>query len=197
MTNSNRIYFSRTGLKARGWTDRAIDLFLSEPDLEMENPHYKNAAPMKLYLIRRVEEIEKTEGFIDFKSKSLHRTTRAKKAVKTKRDRLIEQVKEWKIDLKRENLQTITNEAIVHYNKRKECIAFEKLHGCDFTPASSQSDRIFLRRIITNYLRHQLSNYEEQLERIFGKVGTREAYKIVRGKINKKIFEVYPELNKV
>ena len=39
-----------------------------------------------------------------------------------------------------------------------------------------------------------MSNYEEELERIFGKVGKSEAYKIIQEKIYSAIAENYPEL---
>lgn len=48
-------YLSTLKLKERGWTDGMIRRFLGEPDATRPNPHYKCAAPMKLYELKRVE----------------------------------------------------------------------------------------------------------------------------------------------
>jgi hypothetical protein len=44
-----------TGLRAEGWTDTLISKFLGDPDVLTKNPHYKSAAPMRLYYRSRVE----------------------------------------------------------------------------------------------------------------------------------------------
>lgn len=54
---------SVAGLKELYWTDSAIRKFLGEPDELVENPHYKKAAPMRLYDVAKVEEAEDTPEF--------------------------------------------------------------------------------------------------------------------------------------
>jgi hypothetical protein len=44
------------------------------------------------------------------------------------------------------------------------------------------------------YLRHEMSDYEESLDRIAGKVGAGDAYLIVKGKVLDAIAAVYPHL---
>ena len=58
---SGRISIS--GLKSRGWTDKTIREFLGMADWTTNNPHYKNAAPMLLYDIHRVEQAEQDPWF--------------------------------------------------------------------------------------------------------------------------------------
>ena len=41
-------FISVAGLKANGWTDKAIRLFLGAEDEQADNPHYSRAAPMRL-----------------------------------------------------------------------------------------------------------------------------------------------------
>jgi hypothetical protein len=60
--------------------------------------------------------------------------------------------------------------------------------------ARRNSDPEFLQRITINYIRHQHSEYDEQLEHIFGKVGTAEAYLALNRKIADAIEEKYPVL---
>ena len=55
-----------------------------EPDLEKPNPHYRGGAPMKLYDINRIAQIESGSWFHERYVASLPRRERAKRAVRTK-----------------------------------------------------------------------------------------------------------------
>jgi hypothetical protein len=48
----------KSGLKRRGWDDKDIAQYLSEPDATEPNPHHPGGKPMGLYEIRRVELVE-------------------------------------------------------------------------------------------------------------------------------------------
>lgn len=71
-------------LKERGWTDSIIKKMNLFPDKLAKNPHYLKAAPMKLYFISRIEELEKSEQFSNLIAKSQSKKEGAKKAVETK-----------------------------------------------------------------------------------------------------------------
>ena len=47
-------------ISERGWTKGLINELLGEPDVFVDNPHYKSAAPMRLYFLDRVKHIEQT-----------------------------------------------------------------------------------------------------------------------------------------
>lgn len=51
------------GLKERGWTESMIRDLLGDPDLRVDNPNYKSAAPMRLWRLQRAETIEATPEF--------------------------------------------------------------------------------------------------------------------------------------
>lgn len=53
----------RTTVRKRGWTEHAIDKYLGEPDKFAVNPHYSSGPKSKLYLLYRVEELEKRVNF--------------------------------------------------------------------------------------------------------------------------------------
>jgi hypothetical protein len=179
----------------RGWTDRAIELFLKAPDKEAENPHYKCASPMKLYLIRRVEEVERSKEFQGFQNKNRARVESSRKSVETKRERLLREVRGWSIRLGKTEYTSVKENAVRSYNEFKQQVAWEREDSdFHFEPATVNSGEEFLERITVNYLRHQLSDYDEKLERIFGKIGKDEAYTILNQKIYEKIAEVYPQL---
>ena len=70
---------SVAGLKARGWTDSLIKTFLGEADKLARNPHYTWAgAPMRLYLLERVEAVERTPAFLERRTKLAERAAQRK-----------------------------------------------------------------------------------------------------------------------
>lgn len=186
-------FCSKSGLKHRGWTDTATERFLGEHDKEAVNPHYKCAAPMKLYKLSRVEQIEQSQAFLHFKAQSKHRLEASKKALKTKRSNLIEKVAAMEIFIQRKNFEEIIKDAVNSYNNFKSNCADER-GDFDYQPASINSDKAFLTRITVNYLRHRCSPYEQILDRISGKVGKQEAYALLNQKIFQRISEMFPEL---
>lgn len=185
-------YITKSTIKSRGWTDKLIEIFLKSPDKEAKNPIYRCASPMKLYLIKRVEEIEQSSEFKQRILENKKRIDGSKQAVITKKQRLLDEINKMKIYLDRKNIDIIRKNAIHSYNEFKQSLSYE-YGDFEYTPATEKSDVIFLRRIMVNYLRHNMSNYDEHLERIFGKVGKTEAYKILNTKIYDKIKEIYPE----
>ena len=54
-------------ISERGWTKGLISELLGEPDVFVDNPHYKSAPPMRLYFLDRVKHIEQTSDV--FKSR--------------------------------------------------------------------------------------------------------------------------------
>jgi hypothetical protein len=83
--------------------------------------------------------------------------------------------------------------ACENFNGFKEQAAFER-GDYDFRAATLESDPSFLQRITVNYLRHRLSRYDSELERLFGKVGVRDAYAALNLKVYSAIADAYPEL---
>lgn len=59
-------YLSASELRARGWTDRLIRMFLVTPDRTVPNPRRYGGRPMRLYRLDRVIVIE--EGNAEFAS---------------------------------------------------------------------------------------------------------------------------------
>jgi hypothetical protein len=182
LTGSNQ-YISKAGLKKRGWTDRAIDIYLSQSDKVVTNSRYAKASPMYLYLRSRVEDAEKSAEYQRYLDHHSPKKMGAQKGILTKKERLIKEVQSWTIVLKPERAHTITQSALMEYNR---------YHPDE--PATHNHSISFLNRITVNYLRHRLTNYDEKLNVLFGKVGKDEAYQVLNQMIYKKISEQYPEL---
>jgi hypothetical protein len=72
------------GLKERGWTESMIRDLLGEPDLYVDNPHYKTAAPMRLWRLQRAEAVEATPGFAAARERGERQCAAAAKAAETR-----------------------------------------------------------------------------------------------------------------
>jgi len=64
----------------------------------------------------------------------------------------------------------------------------------DFRPVDAKADSDFLNRIEVNYIRHNLTEYDRELEEMAGKIGVKEAVIKIKNRILDSIAEKYPEL---
>lgn len=187
-------YLSRGKLKERGWTDNIIKKFMPLCDKEKKNPYYASASPMKLYLLERVKKIEDTDKFKKEFIESQPRKKASKKAVETKLQKIRDYIKNLRITVEKMPIDIIKKKAIKDYNDFKEAIEIER-GDIDYQKATINSDTLFLNRICVNYIRHNLTIYENELEKIFGKVGSKEAYRLLNEKIYSVISGIYPTLS--
>jgi hypothetical protein len=72
------------GLKQRGWTESMIRDLLGDPDLRADNPHYKSAAPMRLWRLQRAEAAEAAPGFAAARERAERQCAAAAKAAETR-----------------------------------------------------------------------------------------------------------------
>ena len=61
-------------------------------------------------------------------------------------------------------------------------------------PASEMSDPAFLERITVNFVRHELTAYDQELEAVAGRVGVQDAVQAIRRKVFAAIAAAYPAL---
>ena len=185
------IFITKTELKKeRGWTDSLINEFVSVPDVHYPNPHSKKAGNICLYSIDRIIKIEENSEFRAKNDIISKRKVTAAKVVVTKREKLKQSAAGYKPILPILKYEELKEKAIAHYvmlnNERGKYYVSDELN--------SASDD-FLNRIISNYIRHMLSDYEYKLKSLKGKVGGDESYYIIRDKINQAIKEAYPFLS--
>lgn len=91
--NGKSQMITQSTILAMGWTKTMIKNLLPEPT-ERPNPHYKCAAPMKLWEQDKVLEVMETEDFKKALEKASKRKNAAKSAVKTKEKHLKEKMVE-------------------------------------------------------------------------------------------------------
>ena len=73
------------GLKARGWTEAMIRDLLGEPDLLADNPHYKSAAPRRLWRLQKAEAAEASPEFVARRKRAARQCAAAAKAAGTRK----------------------------------------------------------------------------------------------------------------
>ena len=184
-------YVVKSTLKERGWTEALIKKFYPIPDKTKPNPYYSSAAaPMKLYSLRKVEEIEKTDEFKKKLESAQKRQAAAETAIDTKINHLVDTVDsiEYKIEvLSRDKLldrakthhDSISRKA---FDRQKRYYEYLEEHGfneSDLDELNVQMEAVGIpdsfdkwyiqpcendyNRICVNYLRHALSSYENDL----------------------------------
>jgi hypothetical protein len=73
------------GLRQRGWTEAMIRDLLGDPDLTADNPHYKTAAPMRLWRLQRAEAVEATPEFAGRRERAELQCAAAARGAETKK----------------------------------------------------------------------------------------------------------------
>lgn len=181
-------YYTYSNLLKMGFTKKLIEEHLHEPLLK-DNPHYRMGPKMKLYLAKDVEKFMKTDIFLNYQESRKNRVNAAIKNANKRRkenyryiDDEISQITVKRVPL--DELERLTIEAKVDWIlwTRDDFYGFDDL-----------SDETLARWMI-NYIRHNLTNYDEILDNIKGKFGVEEAYIKYKKILMLKIKEVYPEL---
>jgi hypothetical protein len=178
-------HFTKTQLVENGWTDSLIRRFLPEPDRTKPNPRYKSAAPMLLYAEDRVARVEATDAFKAEEEKVARRRRTSELVVASKRARTAEHVEGLTYKVPVIERGELISRACKHFNGRAR--------NWD-DPATADSDPFFLERITVNYLRHRLTNYDDHLDEVAGKVGCDDARSAIKRKVLAAIREGYPWL---
>lgn len=189
---ADKEFITKAGLKERGWAEAAISRFVPDCDQITPNPRFKKAAPLELYLLTRIENIEQSNGFKEFALASDKRKAAEPNGNGNENQTLLAEIEGWEILISSEALDKLRCDAIDAYNGHQDWICEYEFRGIRF--ATKDSDPNFLDRITVNYLRHQLSDYGNRLVQLLGPTGKDEAYKALRDKILLAIAERYPEL---
>ena len=169
-----------------GWTKAMVTALLPEPKL-VANPHYRKAAPMKLYREQDVLEVMEGEEYKQALEKASKRKMSAQKATETKTERLKERMSEVgktievKIMPVDEIISTVLKDAWEETINELECFEFHM-------PGEET-----LKRWVVNYIRHNLVKYSEALYQVKGKIGKFDGYKALKIQILYKIASVYPQ----
>ena len=180
-------YISLSSLKDRGWTESIIKKMGVEPDKEEVNPHYRCAAPMKLYDVRRIESIEATDEFRTLYNTAFKRRMAAKKAADTKMQAMKDYVHSIEIKMPNLSREQVFRQAVAHYNDLWNWRGRYDKHISDYRSLDIET----LERITANMIRHSMTDYDGVLERNYGRVGVEYAHEYLKNKINQMVHNTY------
>jgi hypothetical protein len=180
-------YMTKTELKKRGWNDELIGKYLPEPYVT-KNPYYSRMS-MYLWKEKDVLEAEQNEEFLDRLEKRNVYQKRAAAAVRTKE----------------EKMRVILNAAIEHikveehdYEEVVKRALKAKQNWYDITDQYDRdvrnADSRTVQRWTVNYIRHNLTDYDEFLYNAKGKTGILFAYPLYRRAVLDRISDAYPYL---
>ena len=180
-------YISLSSLKERGWTEKMIREYGLQPDREKTNPYYRSAAPMKLYDLNKIIQIESGTWFQEQYAASLSRRRSAKKGVKTKFNKMMAYIDSLPISLPNWSKEEAFEEAVNHYNDFWSWKGRDDKHISDYRNLDSET----LERITQNMFRHAYTDYDDVLYECYGKVGVDMAHAYLQDKINVMVHEKY------
>ena len=190
-------YLTKTTIKKdRGWTEGAILKFLGEPDKLGSNP-YSSKTPSHLYLLSRVKKAERTKKFKEWKKKSATRRNAARKAANTRKEKTLRKVRsrlgEIQLHPQARGLskKRLRKLAVASYEDLEMERNWDEPRIVDKDAPAS-----FIHRIEVNFLRHEATMYDAELEEYAGSTGVREAVDMVRERVYEVIADEYPHLKK-
>lgn len=185
------------GLRARGWTDGLIRRFLPEPCATRPNFYSRSGPPIRLYDLARVEAVEASPEWQAAVAALAGRKAGAARGVESKRAALRAWVEALAVEVPKIPPDELVLIACDHYNARAQDRADragDYGYDHDWRPASRRSSPAFLARIAVNFLRHEGTDYEQDLGRLFGRVGKAEGYVLLKRKVLAAIARAYPHL---
>lgn len=180
---------TKSAILKRGWTEALIAELLGEADEKRVNPHHKSGPPMQLWREARVEASEKSAAFKKFQRDAVPRRDAAKKSLETKAKKLQAYIDGLVVEVPWMDEASLIQKAVKHFNDSP------RSERGDFNLADVNSDPAFLQRICVNFLRHAMTDYEERLNEVHGRVGGRDAYVEIKLKVLEAIGEKYPSLS--
>ncbi|WP_328941837.1 hypothetical protein OG259_09365 [Streptomyces sp. NBC_00250] len=179
-------YVSHAGVRRRGWTDTMVRDLLGTPDVQGRDPRRWSLAPLRLYLLARVETVERTPEFAETSVLSPARSSAATAYAERRRAAVLAAIRAEPIEVPRLPGPELERRAVRH----------RQLLGAR-SPGTSPGDGApagALVRWQVSYLRHALARYEVLLDGLYGETGRGEAERLLRRRLYEAIGAVYPAL---
>ena len=185
-------------IKRAGWNQERLDKFLGEPDFTTENS-YRRGVSTSWYMMKRIEKAEKYKTFqkeaVTAIAQHEKRKAAAAKATATKKAKTLAKVEQRLGEIKLKGAFAKMNKTNLFYNALEDYNNFREATRWDFIPVSmSHASEEFLHRLAVNFLRHNGTTYDGELEEYFNSVGKQDAIDMVRKHIYTQIAEKYPYL---
>ncbi|MFF6773386.1 hypothetical protein ACFY8W_07465 [Streptomyces sp. NPDC012637] len=169
-------YVSLAGLRGRGWSNSMVDEMLGQADVQGRDPRRWSLAPVRLYLLARVEAVERTPEF------AASATSASRGAAAERRRRaVLAAIRAEPIEVPRLPAAELERRAVRHRH----------LLGARGPGGVAAGAMV---RWQVGYLRHALSRYDTLLDGLYGATGRAEAERLLRRRLYEAIAAVYPHL---
>ncbi|MFF8606082.1 hypothetical protein ACF06X_09105 [Streptomyces sp. NPDC015346] len=174
-------YTTLGGLRERGWTDAMVRDLLGEPDVQGRDPRRWSLAPVRLYLLARVEAVERTPEFAQCAAASGSRSAAAEAGAERRRRAVLAAIRAEPIEVPRLPAAELERRAVRHRH-------LLGARGPGGVAAGA------LVRWQVSYLRHALSRYDTLLDGLYGSTGRAEAERLLSRRLYEAIAAAYPAL---
>ncbi|WP_406063664.1 hypothetical protein OG462_34085 [Streptomyces sp. NBC_01077] len=186
-------YVTLAGVRRRGWTDTMVRDLLGTPDVQGRDPRRWSLAPLRLYLLARVETVERTPEFAETSALSPARSSAAAAYAERRRAAVLAAIRAEPIEVPRLPGPELERRAVRH---RQLLGARSPGSPPGGTPpkASGEAPAGALVRWQVSYLRQALARYEALLDGLYGETGRGEAERLLRRRLYEAIAAAYPAL---
>ncbi|MGA4942054.1 hypothetical protein [Streptomyces cinereoruber] len=201
-------YVSLAGVRGRGWTDAMVRDLLGTPDVQGRDPRRWSLAPLRLYLLARVEAVERTPEFAGAAELSRARSSATGVYAERRRAAVLTAIRTEPIEVPRLPGPELERRAVRHRHllgARSPGTPGPEGGGGTRTggapgPGRERAVRTAgvpagsLVRWQVSYLRHALARYETLLDGLYGETGRGEAERLLRRRLYEAIGAAYPSL---
>ena len=199
-SDKENIALTKTQLKKRpGWNDDRLEKFLGAPDFTTQNS-YRRDMETSWFMMSRIKKAENYKSFQKDAAQALKQHSKrkkaAEKAVETKKRKTLNKVQERidNIKLKKKYRNLSTKQLYIRAARSYDDYQLLKDNWEHVPVDINTSTTEFLNRITVNYLRHNCTTYDSELEQYFNTVGKQEAINMIRKHIYLLIVNHYPFL---
>ncbi|MEU3689932.1 hypothetical protein [Streptomyces narbonensis] len=174
-------YVTLAGVRRRGWTDSMVGDLLGSPDVQGRDPRRWSLAPVRLYLLVRVETVERTAEFAAASLLSKARSAAAGVYAERRRAAVLTTIRAAPIEVPLLPGPELERRAVRHRH-------LLGARGPGGAPPGA------LVRWQVSYLRHALARYESLLDGLYGETGRGDAERLLRRRLYEAIAAAYPAL---
>ncbi|MET9675112.1 hypothetical protein ABZY68_18740, partial [Streptomyces sp. NPDC006482] len=174
-------YVTLAGVRRRGWTDSMVRDLLGSPDVQGRDPRRWSLAPVRLYLLARIETVERTAEFTAASLLPKARSAAAGLYAERRRAAVLTAIR----------AEPIKVPLLPGPELERRAVRHRQLLGARGPGGGPQGG---LERWQVSYLRAALSRYETLLDGLYGETGRGDAERLLRRRLYEAIAAAYPAL---
>ncbi|MEV7277254.1 hypothetical protein [Streptomyces sp. NPDC093111] len=174
-------YLTVTGLRLRGWSDAMIAELLGQADVQGRDPRRWSLTPVRLFLLARIEAVERTPEFLHAAAVAGRGSAAAGAGAERRRRAVLAAIRAEPIEVPRLLAAELERRAVRHRH----------LLGARGPGGITAGAMV---RWQVGYLRQALARYETLLDGLYGDTGRAEAERLLRRRLYEAIAAAYPAL---